>query len=98
MKLSWSIFFLTEHCHHHLRCVQGEMATEEEVETTETQHHLTDLREFEEYTVWVSAFNRWWSLLMTVLHPDPVGSGIFFAGSRIICFESGSSKNERADN
>jgi hypothetical protein len=31
------------------------------VETKETQHHLTDLREFEEYTIWVSAFNRYLS-------------------------------------
>jgi hypothetical protein len=28
------------------------------LETVETQHHLTDLREYEEYTFWVSAFNR----------------------------------------
>ena len=38
---------------------QGEFASvEEERDVTETMYHLSDLREFTEYTFWVSAFNR----------------------------------------
>ena len=31
---------------------------EEEIVLQDTQYHLSDLREFTEYTFWVSAFNR----------------------------------------
>jgi len=38
---------------------------EEEIVLQDTQYHLSDLREFTEYTFWVSAFNR--SVFMIVV-------------------------------
>jgi len=36
---------------------QGEFSDERQVELTGLQYHLSDLREFTEYTFWISAFN-----------------------------------------